>query len=133
MKHLLILLLACAAAPLAWIGFTDPAPDHVPHGEASGADPVHVPRVLMGEAPVGASLYEFVVDGPCCDGCTQKLYGTALDVAGIEGVAVYFDGNEKLAYGQAWIKDGQDSEPSLTALTFEKYTARESKPESVEH
>lgn len=125
MKSLLILLLASSAVPLAWVALQAEAPNHIAHNLEGEEDPVHIPAVLLGEVPSGMQLYEFVVDGPCCDGCSLKLHGTAIKVAGIEAVAIHFDGNEDLAYGQVWIQEGQDPSALLAALTFGKYTAHE--------
>ncbi len=123
MKSLPILLLAFAAVPLAWVALRAEAPNHIAHKLEGEGDPVHVPAVLLGEVPPGTQLYEFVVDGPCCDGCSQKLHGTAIKIAGVKAAAIHFDGNEDLAYGQVWIHEGQDPSVLLSALTFGKYTA----------
>jgi hypothetical protein len=125
MKSLLILLLVFAAAPLTWVALRAEAPNHIAHKLEGEGDPVHIPAVLLGEVPSGTYLYEFVVDGPCCNGCSHRLHGTAIKVAGIEAAAIHFDGDENLAYGQVWIHEGQDPAVLLSALTFERYTAHE--------
>lgn len=123
MKALLIILLVGAAGSLAWIGWQAPDPDHEAH-QLEGAPGVHyVPAVLLGDVPQGARLLEFVVDGPCCDGCSQKLYGAALAAEGVSAAAIHYDGDQHLAFGQVWIDASENGDALLGALTFEKYTA----------
>jgi len=100
MKALLVLLLISAGASLAWIGWRASDPDHQAHTLEGGADPTYVPAVLIGELPDGAHLIDFIVDGPCCDGCSQSLYKVALAVQGVQAAAIHYDGDLRRSSGQ---------------------------------
>lgn len=89
-----------------------------------GGAPRAVPASLEGQAPAGSERVRFVVEGPCCNGCSQTLYDAALAHEGVAAAAVRFDEVQGIAIGEAWVAAGSDKEGLATALTFDKYAGR---------
>ncbi|MFT7678160.1 MAG: copper chaperone CopZ [Planctomycetota bacterium] len=115
----LLLITAVAASVVA---YRAPERDYVPLELEGGAPETHVPRAIADPIPAGFQVTDLMVDGPCCLGCTGKLYSALLEVPGVEKAAIRFDKAGTLA--QALVPLGFDGGLLKGSLTFDKYSVR---------
>ncbi len=79
-----------------------------------------IPLALSGEVPPGYVVRSFDVEGICCQGCSSKLHGALMAVAGVREAAVDPLKEEVMALVPA----DMPNERLEAALTFDKYSAR---------
>lgn len=118
MRLLFLLLLAIAAAGVAYVGWASPEPDYEPPRLV--VTPPPAPPVLLAEPGPGERVRVFEVEGMCCRTCTGKLHASVSAVAGVRAAAVSFED------GRASVIVPADLavEPLLAALSVDKYSAR---------
>ncbi len=82
--------------------------------------PQSIPLALSGQVPPGYEARTFEVEGICCQGCSSKLYGALLAVAGVREAAVDPLAQRAFALVPADLPDARLE----AALTFDKYRAK---------
>lgn len=115
-------LLLIAGTVAAVVAYRAPERDYVPLEIEGGVPEVYVPRAIPDPIPAGFQVADLMVDGPCCIGCTGKLYKALMEVPGVEKAAVRFDVAGTLA--QALVPLGFDGSLLEGSLTFDKYAVR---------
>lgn len=122
MKIVAASLLLISGIAAAVVAYRAPERDYVPLVIEGGAPEEYVPRAIPDPIPAGFQVADLMVDGPCCMGCTGKLYKALLEVPGVERAAVRFDVAGTLA--QALVPVGFDGSLLKGSLTFDKYSVR---------
>lgn len=122
MKTGLITLILAAGAAAYYVAQSSPDQDYEPLVLEDVEPELYVPKAIPGPIPAGYQVTEIMVDGPCCTGCTGKLYNALLGVPGVEKASVLFDPEGTLA--KALVPAGFEAAPLESSLTFEKYSVR---------
>ena len=122
MKIVTVSLLLIAGIAAAVVAYKAPERDYVPLDIEGGLSDTYVPRGIPNPIPAGFQVTDLMVDGPCCMGCTGKLYSALMEVPGVKKAAVRFDPAGTLA--QALVPAGFDGGLLESSLTFDKYTVR---------
>jgi copper chaperone CopZ len=119
-KTPLLLLVALAAAAAAYLAWSAPERDYQPLADAG------VPSVLTLATPAGSVVRRLEVEGPCCDGCCEKLYAALMEVEGVTQAAVRLDAGRATA--EAIVPQAVGAAELAARLTFDKYRARPAAP-----
>lgn len=122
MKIVPAILLAVAGTATFIVAYRAPERDYVPLQIEGGVPEDYVPRAIPDPIPAGFQVTELMVDGPCCVGCTSKLYNALMEVPGVEKAAIRFDAAGTLA--QALVPEDFDGGLLEGSLTFDKYSVR---------
>lgn len=125
MKTPLIVLILASAIAALWVSQATGDQDYVPLRLEDQEPEVYVPKAIPGAIPSGFEIAELTVDGPCCLGCSGKLYEALLAVPGVEKASVLFE--EEGTLTKAMVPKGFDLALLESSLTFDKYSVRSSR------
>ena len=128
MKYSLLSLVAVAGVAALVVSQMTGNRDYKPLRLEDQEPELYVPRAIPGAVPAGFEIAEMTVDGPCCMGCSGKLYTALLAVPGVEKASVVFA--EEGTVTQALVPAGFDLEALELGLTFDKYSVRNSRVSS---